>query len=83
MNLLLSIRDYLIVIFGANSSIPAASLEICDWIKSQYPSLGSEDVVIVTACLIRSIKAMHEVYPLQQVELNRAVYGLTDDRYKK
>lgn len=82
-NLLLSIRDYLIVIFGANSAIPAASLELCDWVKSQYPLLTNEEILMVTANLIHFIKTMHNFYPLQQVELDKAVHGLINDRYKK
>ncbi len=82
-NLLLAIRDYLIVIFGANSAIPAASLELCDWIKGQYPLLTNEEVLIVTANLIHFIKPMHNFYPLQQSQLDKAVHRLIDDRYKK
>ena len=83
MKLLLSIRDYLIVWFGAGSAIPAASLELCDWLKSEYPLLNNEELLIVSATLIRSLKGLHQVYPLQHSELNRAVQGLINDRYKK
>lgn len=83
MSILLSIRDYLIVWFGAGNAIPTASLETCDWVKCRYPTLSNEEVVIVTACLIRSLKEIHEFYPLQQAELNKAAYSLINDRYKK
>lgn len=85
--LILSIKDYLIVCFGAHGAIPSASLDLCDWIKSQYPLLTTDEVLIVTACLIRSLKVMHNLYPLQEAELNKAVHALITDRliaeYKK
>jgi hypothetical protein len=80
---LLSIRDYLTVCIGANASIPSASLDLCGWLKSQYPLLENEELIIVAACLIRSLKAMHNFYPLQQDELDKAVHGILANRYKK
>jgi hypothetical protein len=80
---ILLIRDYLIVIFGAHRVIPFASLEVCDWVKSQYPLLKDDEVLIVTASLINSIKAMYLSHPPQQRELDKAVHSLIADRYKK
>lgn len=81
--LLLLIRDYLIVNFGARRVVLSASLDLCDWVKSSYPLLTSEEVLIVTATLISSVKAMHEFYPARQAELHEAIYALISNRYKK
>lgn len=78
--LILSIRDYLIVCFGAFGAIPSASLYLCQWIKTEYPALTGEQVLIIAAYLIRSAVVMPQVNPDQKIYLDKAVISILLDR---
>lgn len=63
IKLILLIRDFLIVCFGANGSVSFASLYLCDYIKSQYPALTTQETLVIAAYWIRLKVGMHQLNP--------------------
>jgi hypothetical protein len=77
---LIRILNYLTIFFGAHKAIPNASLDLCDWVKVQYPGLTTEELLIITAALIRSSPNMYQSHPTQLTGLNEAVTNLLSTR---
>ncbi len=78
---ILTTKDYLTVCLGAHQAIPLASLYLCDWIKSHYPTLNTQETLTVASALIRSTTTMLQRNPIQKAELDKAVSSLLADRY--
>jgi hypothetical protein len=80
---LIRILNYLTISLGIKSRILETDLELCMWLKNEYPQLNGRDLLILTASIIRSIPTMYELNPLAKESLNNAVNNLLSNTNKQ
>ncbi|WP_143289328.1 hypothetical protein [Brunnivagina elsteri] len=83
MKKLIRIFNYLTICIGNNNAIPTSALDLCFWVKAEYPSLTGQQLLMITAALIRSTSTMYERNPIAKESLNNAVNDLLSNRNKQ
>ncbi len=78
--LILSVKDYLTVCFDAYGAMPRASLYLCEYVKTEYPALTTEETLTIAACLIRLSTTTLQRNPTQKAELDKAVSNMLATR---
>ncbi len=78
IKLILLIRDFLIVCFGSRGAVSFASLYLCDFIKSQYPALTTQETLVIAAYWIRLKVGRYQLNP--DIELDEVVSKLLATR---